>query len=734
MDNPPQTWAASTKFAPSAGKVSRALGRITSLGATGRFLQRELWAWPIIAAIVISAVGWWVRGNLEAVMKGRIAGALTTILDADVAALNGWINHQKENSLLLADKTRLRPIVEELIKISKKEQRLERELAQSSAQTAIRTLLADRLERLGYVGFFVVSPSSVVLAADDDSPIGKTLTGYRKEFFDGVLVGSPSVSKPFRSTLLLADAKGELKANLPSMYTAAPVHDESGKPIAVLALRIRPEQDFTRILQVAQSGESGETYAFDENGLLLSQSRFDDHLKRVGLLADLPDSGSILTLELRDPGVNMLDGERPSLARAEQPLTRMAADAVAGNNGIDVEGYRDYRGVPVVGAWKWLPEYNFGVATEIDVAEAYEPVFVLRRGFWMLIGLAVVSAVFVFAYMRVASRQQFELQKAVLEAKRLGQYSLEEKIGSGGMGTVYRARHAMLRRPTAVKILNPESLNKETAARFEREVQLTSNLTHPNTIAIYDYGRTPEGLFYYAMEYLEGINLEELVAKEGPLPDGRALFILRQIAGSLAEAHAAGLVHRDIKPANVLLTCRGGICDFAKVLDFGLVKPVVGSQEAGITAAGAATGTPLYMSPEAISEPGTIDARTDVYSIGAVAYYLLTGAPVFSGATIVEICMKHLNQSPGPPSRRTANSISETLDELIVQCLAKDRYQRPSNAGVLLQHLEECIPVNAWSSNEAASWWFNRDNETSIAPQFAQETPPLTTTLKATWT
>ena len=215
----------------------------------------------------------------------------------------------------------------------------------------------------------------------------------------------------------------------------------------------------------------------------------------------------------------------------------MAASAVQGEDGVDVTGYGDYRGVPVIGAWTWLKDYGFGVATEQDVAEAFRPLYVLREAFWGMFALLVVAAVAIFIFTIVVARANRAARLAALEAMQLGQYTLDEKLGEGGMGVVYRAHHAMLQRPTAVKFLGSEKTNDQTIARFEREVQLTAKLNHPNTIAIYDYGRTPEGIFYYAMEYLQGINLEDLVKRYGPQPEGRVISILRQVCGSLAEAH-----------------------------------------------------------------------------------------------------------------------------------------------------------------------------------------------------
>ncbi len=197
---------------------------------------------------------------------------------------------------------------------------------------------------------------------------------------------------------------------------------------------------------------------------------------------------------------------------------------------------------------------------------------------------------------------------------------LVEKLGGGGMGTVYKARHALLRRPTAIKLLKPETLSESAILRFEREVQLTSELTHPNTVSVYDFGRTPEGTFYYAMEYLEGVTLGDLVRRHGPLPEARTLHILRQICASLSEAHAVGLIHRDIKPSNIILTQRGGQYDFVKVLDFGLAKWADSHGSDALTATNAVSGTPLYVSPEAVTNPRQVDARADVYEIGAVGW------------------------------------------------------------------------------------------------------------------
>ncbi|MBM4072882.1 MAG: serine/threonine protein kinase [Planctomycetes bacterium] len=436
---------------------------------------------------------------------------------------------------------------------------------------------------------------------------------------------------------------------------------------------------------------------------------------------DQPDAKSILTVEVRDPQVNMAAGARPALKRAEQPLTSLAAKAIEGTGGVDAWGHRDYRGIPSVGASTWLPEYDFGVATEIDLDEAYQPLYALHLAFWILMIILVAGASAVLMLTILVARQQRAMRKAALEARQLGQYRLEEKIGAGGMGSVYRARHALLRRPTAVKLLEPAKMSDLAIARFEREVQLTSQLTHPNTVAIFDFGRTPEGIFFYAMEYLDGINLEELVASAGPLPDGRVVAILRQVCSSLAEAHALGLIHRDVKPANIILGNRGGVADFVKVLDFGLARTVGSERDVRLTGAGDLTGTPLYLAPEAIERPETVDARTDLYAAGAVGYFLLTGRSVFEGDSIIDVCMKHIKNIPPPPGQRIGRAVDPLLEALILRCLAKDAAQRPTDALAVVAELMRCRCAGDWGQAQAEQWW--RDFKAAQA-QLASATPP----------
>ena len=297
----------------------------------------------------------------------------------------------------------------------------------------------------------------------------------------------------------------------------------------------------------------------------------------------------------------------------------------------------------------------------------------------------------------------YGLRAAVREARRFGQYVLERKLGEGGMGEVYLARHGMMRRPSAIKLLRADRAGEQNLRRFEREVQLTARLTHPHTITIFDYGRTSDGIFYYAMELLDGATLERIVAVDGAQAPGRVVRILTMACGALSEAHSIGLIHRDIKPANIMLCTQGGEHDVVKVLDFGLVKELEVDEDVRLTGANAMAGTPQYMAPESIREPSSVDARTDIYALGTVAYYLLAGRDVFDGKSVVEVCSQHLHEEPLPPSARGV-TIPRDLEAVVLACLAKDPNRRPQSADDLRRRIEACA-VEPWNSESARAWW-----------------------------
>jgi serine/threonine-protein kinase len=329
----------------------------------------------------------------------------------------------------------------------------------------------------------------------------------------------------------------------------------------------------------------------------------------------------------------------------------------------------------------------------------------LNTVLWSVLGVTVAT---------VTSHVIYGLRKQIAEATEIGQYTLEAKIGGGGMGEVWRARHRMLIRPAAVKLIKKQALGSLPGdpelllRRFEREARATAALKSPHTVQLYDFGVAEDGTLYYVMELLDGLNLDTLISQYGPLPAERAVHLLRQVCSSLGDAHANGVVHRDIKPANIVVSRLGNVFDFVKVLDFGLVK--LESRRAGedplkLTTDGTTGGTPGFMAPEIVLGAPDADHRVDLYSLGCVAYWLLTGKLVFDAKSAVEVMFAHAKTEPPRPSSRGELPLPAALEDLIMACLEKDPARRPANAAILSARLEACPLKSEWTSERAEKWW-----------------------------
>jgi eukaryotic-like serine/threonine-protein kinase len=308
-------------------------------------------------------------------------------------------------------------------------------------------------------------------------------------------------------------------------------------------------------------------------------------------------------------------------------------------------------------------------------------------------------------------------------ARLLSQYRLGRKLGGGGMGEVYLAEHQLLKRPCAIKLIRSDLVgNQRIFARFEREVRATAQLSHWNTIEIFDYGRNDNGAFYYVMEYLPGLSLAQLIERYGPMPAARVIYLLRQACAALHEAHESGLIHRDIKPANLMAAYRGGMHDVAKLLDFGLVKTLSEDTKAPhLSREGTVAGSPLYMAPEQIMHTSEPDRRTDIYGLGAVAYFMLTGRPPFLGESPMEVMIAHVRDDVTPPSR-VQSDIPSDLEAVVMRCLAKNPTDRYPNTPSLAEALEECADKAKWSARKAALWWQSHPDDPGQKP--AAEPPP----------
>jgi serine/threonine-protein kinase len=399
----------------------------------------------------------------------------------------------------------------------------------------------------------------------------------------------------------------------------------------------------------------------------------------------------------------------------------IASAEFADPSGLEI--HRGFLGLSWVAVWVALftvivptPPRRALLAALVSVSAVGVTVGVMMASHATGLRLSVAEFFFglVFPYLLVAgmawvgARVVYQLGTEVRRARELGSYRLEERLGAGGMGEVWRARHRMLARPAAVKLIRSAGagVSEQAVRRFEREAQVIAGLRSPHTVDVFDFGMAEDGAFYYAMELLDGLDAESLVRRFGPVPPERAVYLLRQICHSLSEAHATGLVHRDIKPANVFLCRYGEECDFVKVLDFGIERAARDGADTGPleTVEEGVEGTPAYMAPEQ-ALGGTVDARADIYATGCVAYWLLTGELVFTGENAIAVMMQHAHTAPAPPSSRTGQPIPRELERLVLSCLAKDPADRPGSARELAHRLGAIGGMSEWTQERAKDWW-----------------------------
>jgi len=718
----------------------------------GRF---KLPVWTLLLAIagLVAVLGWWGDGRLRTTIQEQLKTQLEATLRANVTALGIWTTNQTRLATALAEDSQVRAVASQILLAPPRSGR--REFQPLPELEEFVSLLRPRMSQLGYGSAQLVTTNFIVVADSmRPQPPGGPLVSdtHTNKFAEMFASGEPVMITPFKPELLIQRRAGKnnfgqwrtnnfrafnrpppntgrtaRRGDVSLMQVAAPVRDTGKNIVGALALIINPDKEFSRILSVARSGESGETYAFDQTGLMISHSRFDPQLKELGLL-DATNTSSALNLRLYDPEGDLTEGFHATNNEAgARPLIRLVASAVDGEDEVEVQPSRDYRGVPVVGASCWLPQFGFGVATQIDASEAYRPLRVLQLIFAVLVLLLLLCATALFVISNLTWRRR--LTEAELKLKQLGQYMLEEKIGEGGMGVVYRARHALMRRDTAVKLLLPDRADAAAIARFEREVCLTCQLTHPNTIQVYDYGHTPDGIFYYAMEFLRGVNLHDLVARFGPQSEGRVVHILAQVCDSLAEAHAVGLIHRDIKPGNIFLCRRGGVADCVKVLDFGLVREYRAGGADKITPAreDLIEGTPWFMPPEAIQGSVPVDPRSDIYSMGALGYFLLSGHYIFDAESVEEIHRKQLTAAPVPLGQRTIQPVSVEMEQLLLCCLEKDMSARPQSAAELKARLLALSSASGWTTEARVTWWNVYESQMAQTDGAAASSTPLPT-------
>ena len=645
-----------------------------------------------IAAAAAIALGTWVYVDVQSELRTLAASNLRSLLDTQVSALDTWIREKQLNVERWTKDARVMEAASAMVRLLSTEG-AGHAAALAACRGSVSDTLTNAIDALRQAdaaeGVNLVDRSGRVLATRTRTYCGLMITPERLQQLNPVFDGRPMFAPPMSERERLGGAVNA-EARRPLVWFSAPVRNASGEIVAALNIGKFADARFSSSLLAARPGSTGEAYAFDVRGRMLSESRFRAELEKRGAIQ--PGASTILSIRLDGP-------DEESTAHPLTVLVALALDGVARADGElfgeVLQPYTNYVGMTVIGAWRWLPQYGFGIAIEIGRDEVFAPLRRVETAYRMI---AVVAAVVLLALLAATLWIQV-LRRQRDEARQLGSYELLEQIAEGGMASVWRARHRLLKRPVAIKLLSLRLANDEGLARFEREVRAASQLMHPNTVAIFDYGRSPVGELFCAMELLDGMTVQQLVERHGPQTPARVAYVMHGIAGSLSEAHEHGLVHRDIKPANVMLCRSGAEFDVVKVLDFGLVKSVTEPHTRDLTRALRILGTPSYMAPERIEHPGSADIRSDIYSLGALGYFMLTGKPPYQSESDLALAYQVVN-APVP-----ALDGSTPLNRLIRDCLQKMAGDRPSSTQRVIDLLDDLMHESSWTAADARAWW-----------------------------
>jgi hypothetical protein len=677
---PTRTIATDGRNTPTSAPIS-AMGKLVPL--SWQPTRRDRLRAGLIAlalALLLAAVGYWLHRSIQRSLQKNLADQLQATLESNIAAVTNWLQLQQQAVRGWAKHPELREDFTALVQLAQSSEISLDGLRASELHRGLLELLLPLLKSEEVRAINGTDHAGLLVFTSRDTLKERyRLTPQGTKVIAPVFLGQSIVLPPtIGRTLVENEIPGIV--DKPMILVGSPVENSQGRVIGGLFATIESGQEFARLLTLGRAGEHGDNYAFGAKGQLLSLHPED----------------------VRPP--------------TERTLADVVAEAISSTNGIkmNLTGYKNHRGARVVGAAEWVDQYGFGVASEIEYDAAYAALNHVRRLFGSLFGLLVLASTIAF----ISSLSAIRLKREIGVARQLGQYTLEELIGEGGMGKVYRARHALLRRPTAVKVLDSHQAGAGAIARFEREVQLASSLTHPNTVEIYDYGRTDDGVFYYAMEYLPGITLDCLVKRYGPLGIARMLYLFRQILASVAEAHDLGLIHRDIKPSNIILCRRGGQWDFVKVVDFGLAKDLTFKLAPQITQVGLISGTPLYIAPECLEDPDNCSTKSDIYALGVVAFYLVTGRDLFLGDSSLEVLQNVSSDTPPRASDIVGAKVPRVLDDLIFQCVAKNPAERPGSVHEMLSVVDSLSVDYVWTQDNARTWWQEHNRPTTMSASY----------------
>lgn len=654
------------------------------------------WLW-LAALLPTALIGWWTYRQVESTITMSVRNELKGVADSVALASDRYLRDKAQLVESWSRQPGIRKAISELVDLDESDIELQ-QLRDAQQIGQIQSQLQE-LSGLEEVKFVVWNDSFKTLASwqSDRADVGYPVHPSGAANLARVMAGETVLFGPQR---LVDNAKGFVpETSQPVMAIIVPVHGEDGAIIAALLVRgIAMFDEFSRMfVDVALAGEL-DAYSLDSGGRMLTSSPTAVALaneKRLEITADQIAA----QLRVADPGMELTPENAGAVQRVICPLTIAAAGVTNGISDIRMVPYNNYAGQEVVGAWRWHSPWNLGIVIEKDAARAFAPVRIVRFGFILLGSLLSITAFFAAA--KIARTSTAE--RAAVHP--LSRYEILGELGSGGMGVVYRARHRQLGRDTALKVLRSDRHNREDGLRFDREARLAASLSNPHSVMIYDYGRSEEGEAYCVMEFLRGLTLKEVVARSGHQPIGRTLMIISQICDALSEAHALKLQHRDIKPQNIMLSLDASVGDWAVVFDYGLAKPLVPESDVYQTAETIWAGTPMYMAPERFREPSVMDPRSDIYSVGCVIYYLLSGRPPFIECEPESLFALIISEQPLSIGIHRGEDVPDEISELVNKCMAKSADDRFESFAELSRVVDQLRVTYPWTIDEARVWW-----------------------------
>ncbi len=692
---------AQPRFADEAARSNKPVD-VTAPRVRSRKKSRP--RWPIYIALFavllpILLLGWLLERRMLvsiqaaesaiAASSGAMAAAeVTQLLERELASIQSW-----------AKDPRVRENALELVELSREYDdapgtELSEALLQAEQSEKLRSAILE-LADTEAIAFEIWNRSGNTLAtwSAGAKEMGVSISLSHVEPLSRVMRGESVFIGPER-----VDPKtGVADESMPPILAAiVPLRNESQRVEAALMVRGRDLYDrLDAVFDACRARSGGDYYLVSDGGVMMSSSPLARQLASSGLLAAAADDLAT-RLRVSDPGTG-----RSSATLAErlgQPLTTAAASVLMRTTGTSQEPYRNYAGQRVNGSWHWLETIGMGVVVERDYHAAMVPA---RELYWSLAGLAILVSSMVWGASYVGSQRTTSDE----DPDPLVQYEIGEPLGTGGMGVVFRAKHRHLGRPTALKVLRQDRQEPDDLLRFDREARVAAALDSPHIVTVYDYGRTADGEFFTAMQLLRGLTLYEVVARSGALPIGRVLFILRQVCDAVIDAHDAGLLHRDIKPQNIMLSLDASVGDWAVVFDFGLAKPLHPIKGMYQTSEAIWAGTPMYMAPERFRDPTVMDLRSDIYSLGCVAYFLLTGRPPFSECDPESLFALILSHEPISLQTQLSEPVPESVEQLVRRCMAKDATLRFQSAQQFAGSLDALRNEFPWSTEQARRWW-----------------------------